>query len=174
VKKGKDTKTQNKDTSTERKTRSKKDTTKRAIVTPPSNFPEIDKETVVTLTHQGTCVPHTKEREMKKMNREVKQYIEKQKSPQKEIVKRLRKIILKTFPDLNEEMKLGVPWYEGKFYIVALKDSVNLGFSLKGLSKEEKELLEGDGKTMKHIKIQYLKEIDEKKIVKLLRMVGKK
>jgi hypothetical protein len=108
------------------------------------------------------------------MDNKVEKYIEKQKSPQKEIVKKLRKIILKTFPDLNEEMKLGVPWYEGKFYIVGLKDSVNLGFSLKGLSKEEKGLFEGGGKTMKHLKIHSLKEIDEKKIVKLLRIVGEK
>ena len=47
----------------------------------------------------------------------------------------------------------------------------NLGFSLKGLSKKEKELFEGGGKTMKHIEISSLKEIDEKKIVKLLRVV---
>jgi len=68
------------------------------------------------------------------MNKEVEEYIEKQKSPQKEICKKLRKIILKTFPDTKEEMKLGVPWYEGKYYIVALKTHVNLGFSLKDLS----------------------------------------
>ena len=108
------------------------------------------------------------------MNKEVENYIEKQKSPQKEICKKLREIILKTFPNIKEEMKMGVPWYEGKYYIVALKDHVNLGFSLKGLSKEEIELFEGGGKTMKHIKLYFLKGIDEKEIVKLLRMVEKK
>jgi len=81
---------------------------------------------------------------------------------------------LKTFPEIKEEFKLGVPWYEGKYYIVALKDHVNLGFSLKGLSRKEKELFEGSGKTMKHIKIYSTKEIDEKKIVKLLKLVKKK
>ena len=85
--------------------------------------------------------------------REVEEYIERQESPQKQIVKRLRNIILRTIPHIKEEMKFGVPWYEGKFYIVALKDHVNLGFSLRGLSKEEKKTLEGSGKTMKHIKI---------------------
>ena len=107
------------------------------------------------------------------MDKEVENYIEKQKSPQREICQKLRKIILKTSPNIKEEMKLGVPWYEGKYYIVALKDHVNLGFSLKGLSKEETELFEGGGKTMKHIKISSLNEIDEKKIVKLLKVVGK-
>jgi len=108
------------------------------------------------------------------MNEEVENYIEKQKSPQREICQKLRKIILKTFPGIREEMKLGVPWYEGKYYIVALKGHVNLGFSLKGLSKKEQELFEGSGKTMKHIKLYSLKEINEKKIIKLLRIVGKK
>ena len=105
------------------------------------------------------------------MNKGVDDYIEKQKLPQKEICKKLREIILETFPGIEEEMKLGVPWYEGKYYIVALKDHVNLGFSLEGLSKKEIELFEGGGKTMKHVKISSLDEIDEKKIVELLRVV---
>ena len=106
--------------------------------------------------------------------KEVDNYIEKQKSPQKEIIQKVRHIILKTFPSIKEEMKLGVPWYEGKYYLVALKDHVNLGFSLKGLSKKEIELFEGSGKTMRVIEIHSLKEIDEKKIVKLLRLIEKK
>lgn len=39
----------------------------------------------------------------------VDQYIEKQPSPQQEICTKLRKIILKTFPGIQEEMKWGVP-----------------------------------------------------------------
>jgi len=105
------------------------------------------------------------------LSKEVNDYIEKQKSPQKEICQRLKRIILETFPDIKEEMKLGVPWYEGKYYIVALKDHVNLGFSLKGLSAKEVDFFEGGGKTMKHIKVRSLSEIDEKKIVELLKTV---
>jgi uncharacterized protein YdhG (YjbR/CyaY superfamily) len=47
------------------------------------------------------------------------------------ICNKLRKIILKTFPDTQEEMKWGVPFsYDcGKYYFVALKDHVNIGFS---------------------------------------------
>ena len=108
------------------------------------------------------------------INKEVNEYIEKQNSSQKEICKKLRKIILKTFPNIKEEMKWGVPTFaNGKYYIVALKTHVNLGFSLKGLSKKELELFQGSGKTMKHIEIHSLKEIDEKKIVRLLVMVKK-
>jgi hypothetical protein len=115
------------------------------------------------------------------MHEKVTEYINKQKSPQKEICQKLRTIILQTFPQINEEMKAGVPCYGitkeefyGKYYIVSLKDHVNLGFSLKGLSKEEISLFEGTGKTMKHIKVYTLEEIDEKKIVFLLKLVNEK
>lgn len=105
------------------------------------------------------------------MDKKVSEYIEKQKSPQKEICQQLREIILNTFPNIKEEMKYGVPYYGNKYYIVALKVHVNLGFSIKNLTKEEIALLEGSGKTTRHIKINTLEDIDEKKIIKLLKMI---
>lgn len=106
------------------------------------------------------------------MDKEVDSYIEKQKSPQREILKELQKIIFKACPKIGEKMKWGVPSYGGcRYYIVALKDHVNMGFSIKGLSKKEQGLFQGSGKTMKHIEISSLKDIDEKKIVKLIKMV---
>lgn len=108
------------------------------------------------------------------MEKDVTRYIEKQKSPQKEICKKLRKVILKTFPKIDEKMKLGVPWYEGMYYIVGLKDSVNLGFSVKGLLKKDRDNFKGAGKFMRHLKFKEVKEIDEKEVIKLLRLVDKK
>lgn len=115
------------------------------------------------------------------MDNDVDTYIKKQKSPQKEICQRLRSIILTVIPDIGEKMIVGVPCYGhtkenpcGKFYIAALKDHVNLGFSLKGLSKTEQRFFEGTGKTMKHIKVYSLDDIDEKKITMLLRLVNEK
>jgi hypothetical protein len=99
----------------------------------------------------------------------VDEYIEKQKSPQKEICRRLREIILRAIPDIKEEFKMGVPWYDGRYYLVALRNHVNMGFCIDGLSKEELSLLEGSGKTMRHIKFWSLKDIDEKKIRKLMK-----
>lgn len=110
---------------------------------------------------------------MKNMNREVNDYIKKQKSPQKEICQKVRKVIIKTFPNIKEKMWVGVPWYEGKYYIAALKDHVNLGFAIKGLSKKELNLFEGKGKTMRHIKIYSLEDINEKQIIKLLKVAKK-
>ncbi len=71
-------------------------------------------------------------------DKKVDEYIEKLKSPQKEICSKLREIIFNTFPNIKEEMKWGVPSYaEGEYYLVALKTHVNLGFSIKDLSKKE-------------------------------------
>jgi hypothetical protein len=106
------------------------------------------------------------------MGKNVEDYITKQKSPQKEICQKLRQILFKAFPGIKEEMKWGVPSYDnGKYYFVSLKTHVNLGFSIKGLSKEEIALFEGSGKTMKHVKMHSLEEIDEKKIMDLLRLI---
>ncbi len=101
----------------------------------------------------------------------VKEYLSKLKSPQKEVCTKLRKIILKTFPKIEEKMWVGVPWYQGKFYIVGLKDHVNLGMCIKGLSKKELAMLEGGGKTMRHLKFWTGKDVDEKKVCKILKMI---
>jgi len=107
-------------------------------------------------------------------NKQVDNYIEKQKSPQKQICSKLRRLILKTFPKIDEKLKLGCAWYEGKYYIVGLKDSVNLGFSVKGLLKKDRDNFKGAGKFMRHLKFKELKEIEEKKIIQLLKLVDKK
>ena len=108
------------------------------------------------------------------MSKEVEEYIKKQKDPQRAIVQSLREIILKAVPDAKEAFWVGVPWYEGKFYLVALKDHVNMGFSVKGLSEREKALFEGKGKTMRHLKFYSLEDVDEARVAKLLRLVAEK
>ncbi len=108
------------------------------------------------------------------MSEQVESYIRKQKLPQAKILQKLRKLILKTFPKIYEEFKMGVPWYEGKFYLVGLKDSVNLGFAVQGLTEKQTENFKGQGEYMRHLKFHTLKDIDKKHVVKLLKMVYKK
>ena len=74
---------------------------------------------------------------------------------------------------MKEELKYGAPWYGGFFYLVALKDHVNMGFAFGGSLKKHGKELEGSGKYMRHIKIYSLKEIDEKKIVRLMKLTDK-
>jgi hypothetical protein len=109
------------------------------------------------------------------MSKTIDDYINQQASPQKEICQKLRRLILQTLPDIKEEMRWGAPVFgEGKFYIGALKDHVNLGFSIVGLSGEEIALFEGSGKTMRHIKVDKPENINEKRIVELLKLVDRK
>ena len=109
------------------------------------------------------------------MDKQVEEYIEKQGSPQKEIILKVRDIFLKTLPNCEEKKTWGVVVFgKDKFYIGAIKDRVHVGFAITGLSKEEIKLFEGNGKTMRHIKIHSLDDIDEKKLVELIKMVDKK
>jgi len=109
------------------------------------------------------------------MGNQVDAYIEKQKSPQKEILHEVRKIFRDTLPNCKEEMRWGVVTFAaGKFYIAAMKIRVHVGFAITGLSEDEIGLFEGNGKTMRHIKIPTLESIDENRLVKLIEMVDKK
>jgi len=106
---------------------------------------------------------------------QVEEYIKKQKSPQKEIILKVREIFLKTLQNCEEKKTWGVVVFgNDKFYIAAMKNRVHVGFAINGLSKEEIKLFEGSGKTMRHIKIHSLNDIDENKLVKLIKMVDKK
>ena len=108
------------------------------------------------------------------MSSKVNEYMENQQSPQKEICKQLRSIILNAYPSINERMKYGVPYYDDNYYIVALKNHVNLGFSINNLTEEEIALFDGTGKTTRHIKIKSLNDIDKERIVQLLDLVASK
>ena len=109
------------------------------------------------------------------MNSQVEAYISNQTQPQQEICKKLRNIILETFPEISEGMKWGVPVYEdGLFYLVSLKDHVNLGFSVKKSTDKEEELFEGGGKTTRKIEIRNIDDLDQSRIVGLLRLVKSK
>jgi uncharacterized protein YdhG (YjbR/CyaY superfamily) len=109
------------------------------------------------------------------MSQNANKYIEKQKSPQKEILQKVREIFLRTLPNPEEKMAWGVVTFGGgKFYIAAMKNRVHVGFAITGLSEDEKGLFEGSGKTMRHVKIPTLEGIDENRLVKLIEMVDKK
>lgn len=105
------------------------------------------------------------------MHPKVKEYLDKQVSPQKEILLELREILLRTFPNIEEDFKNGVPWYENMYYLAGLRDHVNMGFAIAGLSDEDLALFEGQGALMRHRKFYELDDIDEKHIVKLLHIV---
>ncbi len=109
------------------------------------------------------------------MDQRIVDYIEKQTSPQKEIIQAMRKLFQNTLHNPKETFAWGVVVYGGgKFYIAAMKDRVHVGFAITGLSKEEIAMFEGTGKTMRHLKIYSLKDIKKEKLVTLINMVNKK
>lgn len=78
------------------------------------------------------------------MDNQINAYIDRQKSPQKEILQEIRIIFKKTLPNCKEEMRWGVVTFEsGKFYIAAMKNCVHVGFAITGLSEDEIGLFEG-------------------------------
>ena len=109
------------------------------------------------------------------MDSKVAEYMHKQKSPLKEIIEEVREIFKKTLPMYEERMTWGViALGADKFYIAAMKNRVHVGFAITGLNKDEVNLFEGSGKTMRHVKIHTLEDIDEKTLAKLIKMVDKK
>jgi len=109
------------------------------------------------------------------MDKQADAYVEKQKSPQKEILQKLRKIFQETLLNCEEKMAWGVVTFaSGKFYIAAMKNCVHVGFAVTGLSQDEISMFEGNGKTMRHIKIPTSESIDEIELVKMIEMVNKK
>ncbi len=109
------------------------------------------------------------------MESQIEAYIQKQKSPQKEIILKVRKIFQETLPILKETKAWGVITYgDGKFYLGAVNDRVHVGFAITGLSTDEVSFFEGNGKTTRHIKIRTIADVDEDKLVKLIKLVDGK
>jgi hypothetical protein len=105
----------------------------------------------------------------------IEQYYQTLKSPQKEICLKLRELIHETYPSLKESMLWGVPVFkDGLFYIVSLKDHVNLGFTVSNLSRSEENLFQGGGKTTRKVEFKSIDDIDEQEVIALLDFVYKK
>lgn len=99
------------------------------------------------------------------MNKQIDEYIKSTPTPFQEIIQELRRIIHLAVPDVSEEFKWSRPIFKTDkdfAYIVANKNHVNLGFyrNIELLTDLDKRL-EGTGKTMRHIKLKTLADIDE-------------
>lgn len=107
------------------------------------------------------------------MDEKVSQYFQKQSLHHQAILRQLREILLTTFPGISESFQWGVPMYDGvRFYLVALKNQVNLGVSIVGLDKED---IARGGKTARHIKVfDLLDEAQKQNLIPLLILVKHK
>lgn len=95
---------------------------------------------------------------------EVDQFIVNLPNDIQNITDALRKIILQSSPKLSEEFKWSMPNYTYNGFVCYLQTSkkhVNLGFH-KGNELQNKDinkLLQGTGKTMRHIRIKETEDI---------------
>ncbi len=112
------------------------------------------------------------------MNLKVEEYIDRQETLQKEIIKKLQSIIKKNCSKWDEGFFGGSITYGadsknkfGKAYIVGLKDHVNLGIIVKGLPENILKKLNKIGKITGSIEIKSLDEIDEKGIINIIKSV---
>ncbi|VVC72023.1 Uncharacterised protein [uncultured archaeon] len=103
----------------------------------------------------------------------VAKYVGRQKPAQQKLLRRLIASIRKALPGIRGEMRLGVPWFGEKLYLAAFDDHVNMGFSVSGLPKKEKDLFLGKGNLMRHLKFFSLDEVEDKKIIRLVKIAQK-
>jgi hypothetical protein len=94
---------------------------------------------------------------------------------QKGVAETLRSIVKKTLPQSEEIVKWGNITYviKGKnlAWIMLYKDHADFGF-FRGTELSSK-LLEGTGKSLRHIKIQEIKDVNEAEIARLLKDAAK-
>ena len=100
---------------------------------------------------------------------QIEEILAKQSSEIRAIVAKLRKIIKTAAPNLSEEPKTG--WknitYKGKAIvgnITPYKNHVNLHLYRGTELDDSANLLEGSGKTLRHIKFHQLESLEEKVI----------
>lgn len=112
------------------------------------------------------------------MNTEVINYIATAASPQREIMEKVRDIILDAVPEVIENFKWSRPVYtlqKDFTYLQANKQHVNVGFySGFEMLNDPDKLLQGTGKTMRHLKIKSIDEIDSELLSSWFKIVSNK
>ena len=103
----------------------------------------------------------------------VEEIVDSLEAEQKEIVAKLRSLVKRVFPEIVETVKWGNITFlmgeENLAWIIIYRDHVDFGL-FRGAELESK-LLEGTGKSLRHIKIKSSNEIDENELAGLLKTV---
>lgn len=110
------------------------------------------------------------------MDKEVTKYIESAVENQQEILTDLRKLILSIAPNANEQFKWSRPVYgiEKDFcYLKTNKKNVTLGFFEFDKITTNKHLIEGTGKSMRHVKLTNIKEVNDFQLKNMIEEVLK-
>jgi len=109
-----------------------------------------------------------------------KELLEITEAPLRPIVKQLRKLIMEIDPNTVEVVRLGdraatfgvgpKKMSEGYVYVLPHKSWVNLGFYKGALLSSKSDLMEGTGKSLRHIKIHALEDANKTEIKALIKL----
>lgn len=92
---------------------------------------------------------------------------------QRPILYELRKLIVSCMPDAIEEIRWNRPCYStptGMFsYLHSTKHHATIGFYKGASLKDPKNLLEGTGKDMRHVKVKSINTIDRTALSELIK-----
>jgi hypothetical protein len=105
----------------------------------------------------------------------VTQYIENAPLSQQPLLMRLRTLIHETVPDVSEAIKWGFPVFAKRkdfAYLRVSKKHITLGFYNFDRIENAEGLLEGDGNTMRHIKIRKDSDIEPENLVEWLTVIA--
>jgi len=108
------------------------------------------------------------------LNQKVTEYIDNATEEQIVILEALRKLIHETVKDVSEEIKWNFPVFtqEKDFaYLRFAKKHITLGFYNIDKIQDPDNLLEGEGNTLKHIKIKNADAIDSRIISQWLKEI---
>lgn len=111
------------------------------------------------------------------MNTQVTEYINNAPAEQKEIMEIIRLLIHQNAMSITEEFKWSRPIFKSSkdfAYLQSNKNHVNLGF-YRGFEKlnDPAGLLEGTGKTMRHIKLKKVSDLNKKLLSEWFAIISK-
>lgn len=107
-----------------------------------------------------------------KQSEKVTEYINKNSIEQILILETLRQLIHEAIPDTTENLKWGIPVFSKTkvfTYLRCSKNHIALGIYNIDRINDKDGLLEGTGKTMKHLKFKSVEEVNSELISKWLR-----
>ncbi|WP_124980988.1 DUF1801 domain-containing protein [Nonlabens xiamenensis] len=108
-------------------------------------------------------------------NQEVTDYIHTASAEQITILEKLRELIHQSVDGVTEEIKWGIPVFKKRKIFTYLRHSkkhVALGFYRIDKIKDIDGILEGTGKTMRHLKIRKQEDIKEELIIEWLNVTA--
>jgi hypothetical protein len=108
------------------------------------------------------------------LNQKVTDYIANASEEQIVILEELRKLVHETIDNVSEEIKWGFPVFattKDFAYLRFAKKHITLGFYNIDKIQDPDSLLEGEGNTLKHLKIKSKDEIKSKILVEWLKQI---